>query len=154
MNISDILPHYVTCNKCNSSHELSCDVIVQWTDYNTLLACQMPFTSCHFINQLLLVLQANQLAALAGRASVCLLGWSGAAITPHWNTASTCSEQRWVFFFFFAPREKHQMWKGQHKRSFRIFFFFFRELNMSVFPKGWIHRKRRQEMGKRGGNIH
>lgn len=151
MNISDILPHYVTCNKCNSSHELSCDVIVQWTDYNTLLACQMPFTSCHFINQLLLVLQANQLAALAGRASVCLLGWSGAAITPHWNTASTCSEQRWVFFFLLQEKnikcEKDSINEALETK-------FFQELNMSVFHKGWIHRKRRQEMGKRGGNTH
>lgn len=83
---------------------MSCDVIVQWADCNTLLSCQMPFTSCHFINQLPLVPQANQLAAFAGRASACLLGWSEAAITPYWNTASTCSEIRAAF----NPREKHE----------------------------------------------
>lgn len=94
----------MTCNKYNNPPELSCDVIVQWADCNTLLSCQMPFTSCHFINQLPLVPQANQLAAFAGRASACLLGWSEAAITPYWNTASTCSEIRAAF----NPREKYE----------------------------------------------
>lgn len=29
VSISDILPHYLTCNKYKCSHDLSCDVIVQ-----------------------------------------------------------------------------------------------------------------------------